>query len=547
MKNLPALAALCACAVAALTVGDARGCTNLLVTKGASRDGSVLITYTCDGEFHPHLTCEPAADHAPGDSLEIWDWGGRLRGKIAQVEHTYAVVGLMNEHQLAISETTFDGREELRNPEGLLHYWDLMRLALKRAKTAREAIEVMTGLVDEYGYRSTGETFSIADTREAWIMEMIGPGPGGRGAIWVAVRVPDGYVSCHANKARIGEFPMNDPENCMHSENVVSFAVERGYYDPASGEPFRYCEAYCPATPKNRRYADGRVWSILRRAAPSANLSPDYFRSVEGSEPYPLWIKPDEKLSVADVFSLMRDHFEGTDFDMTQGVDAGPYGCPVRYRPITWTVGDAEYAWERPISTQQTGFSFVSQSRSWMPDVVGGVLWYGVDDTYTTCYVPLYCGIDAVPESFAAGSLREFSWDSAWWVFNFVANYANLRYSDMLPEIQAAQSDIEGTALAIQPAVEEAALALLKSDRDLAVRYLTDYSVTHGEQTVRRWRALGEHLVSKYNDGYVKDDDGSPKERGYPDSWLRAVLKSRPEQFKLKPKAAGVPETKLID
>jgi dipeptidase len=547
MKNCPTVAALCAFALLLLAGGDAYGCTNLLVTKGASRDGSVLITYTCDGEFHPHLTQEPAADHAPGDSLEIWDWGGKLRGKIAEVEHTYAVVGLMNERQLAISETTFDGRVELQNPEGLLHYWDLMRLALKRAKTAREAIVVMTDLVDEYGYRSTGETFSIADAREAWIMEMIGPGPGGRGAIWVAVRVPDGYVSCHANKARIGEFPMNDPENCMHSENVVSFAEERGYYDPASGEPFRYCEAYCPATPKNRRYADGRVWSIFRRAAPSENLSPDYFRGAEGSEPYPLWIKPDEKLSVADVFSLMRDHFEGTDFDMTKGMDAGPYGCPVRWRPITWTVGDEEYAWERPISTQQTGFSFVSQSRSWMPDIVGGVLWYGVDDTYTTCYVPLYCAIDAVPESFAGGSLREFSWDSAWWVFNFVANYANLRYSDMLPEIQAAQSDIEKTALAIQPAVEKAALALLESDRDLAVRYLTDYSVTHGELTVRRWRALGEHLVSKYNDGYVKDDDGRPQERGYADSWLQAVLKSRPGQFRLQPKDADVPESKLVD
>ncbi len=548
MKNLPTVAALCAFACLLLLADGADGCTNLLVTKGASQDGSVIITYTCDGEFHPHLRYEPAADYAPGDSLEIWDWGGKLRGKIKQVEHTYAVVGLMNEHQLAISETTFDGREELQNPEGLLHYWDLMQLALKRAVTAREAIKVMTGLVEEYGYRSTGETFSIADTREAWIMEMIGPGPGGHGAIWAAVRVPDGYVSCHANKARIGEIAMNDPENCMHSDNVVSFAVERGYYDPASGEPFRYCEAYCPATPKNRRYGDGRVWSILHRAAPSADLSSDYFRDVEGSEPYPLWVKPDEKLSVADVFSLMRDHFEGTDFDMTRGIDAGPYGCPVRWRPITWKAGDdLEYAWERPISTQQTGFSFVSQSRSWIPDPVGGVLWYGVDDTYTTCYVPLYCGIDSVPESFARGSLREFSWDSAWWVFNFVANYANLRYSDMLPEIQAVQDDIEGTALAIQPAVEKAALELLESDRDLAVRYLTDYSVTHGELAVKRWRELGEHLVSKYNDGYVKDDDGRPKEQGYPEGWLQAVVKSRPDQFRLKSKDAGVPESKLVD
>ncbi|UCC28810.1 MAG: C69 family dipeptidase, partial [Phycisphaerales bacterium] len=247
-------------------------CTNILVTKGATEDGAVILTYTCDGEFHPHLRYTPAADHEPEGWLEIKDWSGNVRGKIKQVPHTYAVVGLMNEHQLAIGETTFSGREELRNPDGLLHYWDLMRLALQRAKTAREALTVMTDLVAEYGYRSTGESISIADTNEAWILEMIGPGAGGSGAVWVAVRVPDGYISCHANKARIGEFPLDDPKECLYSNNVVSFAVEKGYYDPKSGEPFRFCEAYCPATPKNCRYADTRVWSVFRRAAPSLGL-----------------------------------------------------------------------------------------------------------------------------------------------------------------------------------------------------------------------------------------------------------------------------------
>jgi len=536
---------MCACVLITGLRGQA--CTNLLVTKGASQDGSVIITYTCDGEYHPHLRYTPAADYKPGEFLEITDWGGKLRGKIKHVPHTYAVVGLMNEHQLAISETTFSGREELQNPEGLLHYWDMMRLALQRTKTAKEAIKVMTELVAEYGYRSTGESISIADTKEAWILEIIGPGPGGKGAIWVALRVPDGYISCHANKARIGEFPLDDPENCLYSENVISFAVEKGYYDPSSGEPFRYCDVYCPPTPKNQRYADTRVWSFFRRVAPSQNFSPDYHRAVDGAKPYPLWIKPDKKLSAADVFDLMRDHYEGSDFDMTKGIDAGPYGTPNRWRPIVWEVDNVEHAWERPISTQQTGFTFVSQSRSWLPDPVGGVYWYGVDDTYTTCYVPLYCGIDAIPESYTVGSLGKFSWDSAWWVFNFVANYANLRYCDMLPDIQAVQSDLEGTFLALQPAVERTAVELASSDPELMTRYLTDYSVWHAELVVKRWRKLGEHLIQKYNDGYVQDEKGRPHEQGYAETWLRKVVESRPEQFRLKSKDADVPESKLVD
>jgi len=547
MKKRPLVLAILFLVHVLLTGPQAQTCTNLLVTKGASVDGSVTITYTCDAEFHPHLEYTPAADYEPGDSLEITEWSGKVRGKIKQVRHTYAVVGMMNEHQLSISETTFEGRKELRDTTGLLHYWDLIELALKRAKTARGAIKVMTDLVADYGYRSTGESFSIADTKDAWILEMIGPGPRGDGVIWVAVKIPDGYISCHANKARIGEFPLDDPENCLYSENVISFAVEKGYYDPNSGGPFRFCEAYCPSTPKNQRYADARVWSIFRRAAPSKNFSADYHRAVEGAEPYPLWIKPDKKLSVADVFSLMRDHYEGTDYDMTKGIDAGPYGTPNRWRPMHWMVDSVEYAWERPISTQQTAFSFVSQSRSWLPDPIGGVLWYGLDDTYTSCYIPLYCGIDTVPKSFTVGSIKKFSWDSAWWVFNFVANFANLKYSYMLPEIQAVQSEIEETFLALQPLVEKTAVEIHRSDPDLLTRYLTHYSVTHAEKVVGRWKELGEHLITKYNDGYVKDEKGRAEEKGYPESWLREVVKSRPDQFRLPEKKEEVPETKLVD
>ncbi len=546
MKNQFLISAiLCVCVL--VTGWQVKACTSLLVTKGASEDGSTMITYTCDAEFHPHLEYFPAAHYEPGDSLEIADWHGNVRGKIKQVRHTYAVVGMMNQHQLTISETTFEGREELRNPDGLLHYWDMIELALMRAKTAREAIVVMTDLVADYGYRSTGESFSIADTKEVWIMEMIGPGPGGEGAVWVALKVPDGYISCHANKARIGEFPLDDPKNCLYSDNLISFAVEKGYYDPKSGEPFRFCEAYCPSTPENKRYADTRVWSIFRRAAPSANFSPDFHRAVEGAKPYPLWIKPDKKLSVADVFALMRDHYEGTDYDMTKGIDAGPYGTPNRWRPMDWMVDSVEYTWERPISTQQTAFSFVSQSRSWLPDPVGGIFWYGVDDTYTTCYIPLYCGIDTVPKSFTVGSSQKFSWESAWWVFNFVANFANLKYSYMLSEIQAVQSDIEETFLALQPFVEKTAVELARSDPELLTRYLTHYSVTHAEKVVSRWRELGEHLITKYNDGYVKDEEGRPQEKGYPETWLKEVVKSRPDQFRLPEKKEGIPESKLVD
>jgi dipeptidase len=518
-------------------------CTSILVTKGASEDGSVMITYSCDGEFHPRLEYEPPADHEPGDSVEITDWRGTLRGKISQVAHTYGVVDMMNEHQLVIGETTFDGREELENPEGLLSYWDLIGLALQRATTARGAIEVMTGLVDEYGYRSTGESFSIGDAHEAWIMEMIGSGAGGQGAVWVAVRIPDGYMSCHANKARIGEFPMDDPENCMYSDNVVSCAVDRGYYDPGADKPFRFCDAYCPPTVENRRYCSTRVWSVFRRAAPSLGLSPDYHRGVEGAEPYPLWIRPDERLSVADVIALMRDHYEGTPYDMTVGVDAGPFGNPNRWRPLPWAADSVQCAWERSISTQQTGFSFVSQSRSWLPDGIGGVLWYGVDDTYTTCYAPLYCCIYEIPRSYAVGKLGEFTWDSAWWAFNLVSNYACLKYSYMIKDVQAVQSELETGFLAIQPAVDATAAGLARTDPDLMKRYLTDYSVRQAESVVSRWRDLGAYLITKYNDGYVKDEEGHPKDVGYPQAWLDEVVRARPDRFRLEPEAQ--PEAEL--
>ena len=505
----------------------APNCSSFIVTKGASADGSVMITYTCDGRFHPTLRIYPGARHEPGAVHLVKDRQGKVVARIPQPPRTWHVVGLMNEHQLAIGETTFGGREELQKGEGVLHYWQLMRLALARARTAREAIAVMTGLAEKYGYIGPGETFSIADTEEAWIMEMVGVGPGRKGAAWVARCVPDGCVCGHANKARIGAFPRDDAENCLYSANVESLAVEKGWYDPAAGKPFRFCDAYGPADLANLRGSAGRVWSMLRRCAPGLGLKADYFRGVKGAEPYPLWVKAERKLAWADVAAIMRDHYEGTPFDMTKGLAAGPFGAPDRCRPLRWEVDGKKGAWERPISTHHTGYSFISQSRGWLPDPVGGVYWYGLDNTYTTCYMPLYCCIDRVPPSYARGSMSRYSRDSAWWSFNFVAAFANVKYCWMIKDIQQVQRELEGHLAALQPAVDMTAMHLHEAKRtDLLRRYLTDYCVGQAEKVARRWRELGDHLVTKYNDGYVQDERGRPREEGYPPAWLRRVLGS---------------------
>jgi dipeptidase len=518
---------------ALLISGQTSACTNFIASPGAMKDGSTIVTYTCDGEFHPILRNLPAEDFEPGAMHELRHWNGDLLGEIRQPEHTYALVNLMNEHQVSIGETTTGGREELINPDGVIHYWHLMRLTLQRAKTAREAVEVMGELVAEYGYRSSGESFAIGDPSEAWIMEMVGPGPGNPGAYWVALRVPDGYVSAYANLGRIGEFPTDKPKECLYSPGMVEYATEMGWYDPALDEPFNWRKAFHPATAQAKRYTATRVWSLFRRCAPSQDFPVDYHRGVADAEPYPLFIKPDEKLELSDVFALMRDHYEGTPYDMSQGLEAGPYNSPYRWRPMGWSVDDVNYTWERPISTQQTGFSMICQSRKWLPDAVGGVSWYGLDDTWFTCWTPLYCGMDAVPPSYATGTLAEFSWDSAWWVFQFVSNLANLKYSHMIVDIQAVQSELESGLLTMQPVVEKTAKELAKDNPALAKRYLTDYSITNAEMIVDRWRALGEHLLTKYNDGYIKDETGRAQESGYSEEWLRKVLEMRPEQFKL--------------
>ncbi len=516
---------------------SAQACTNYLITKGASKDGSTMITYAADShELYGELYYTAAADHLPGAMLEIYEWDtGKFLGQIKQVAHTYAVVGNMNEHQVSIGETTWGGREGLKDPKAIMDYGSLMYIALQRAKTAREAIQVITDLVAEYGYYSSGESLSIADPDEVWIMEIISKGPDNKGAVWVAQKIPDGYICAHANQARIRQFPLNDKENCLYAKDVISFARDKGYFK-GDDKNFSFADAYALLDYSALRFCEARVWSMFHRAAPSLNLTIDYVNGVKGAEPLPLMIKPDNKLSVHDVMELMRDHFEETAFDMTKDIGAGPFQLPYRWRPLTWQVDSVEYCNERAVSTQQTGFSFVAQARSWLPNPIGGVLWFSVDDTYSTVYVPMYCGIKQVPHSFAVGtgSFEDFTWESAFWVFNFVSNFAYQRYSDMIKDIQKVQRDLEGKFLADQSQIEEAAMILYKQSPQLARDYLTDYSVKLGDATVQRWKKLGEFLLYKYLDGNVKNELGHVTHPGYPESWYRHIINDTGDHLKMK-------------
>jgi dipeptidase len=530
-----------------LTTNDALSCTNLIVTKGATQDGSTMITYLADSHaLYGELYFKPAADYTPGTLFDVNEWDtGKYLGKIKQAAHTYSVVGNMNEHQLAIGETTFGGREELQDTTALNDYGSLIYITLQRAKTAREAIQIMASLVEEYGYYSSGESFSIADPNEAWILEMIGKGTqlGGKGktkvnlnkgAVWVARRVPDGYISGHANQARIRQFPLNDPENCLYSKDVISFARSKGWF-AGKDEAFSFADTYAPLTYSALRFCEARVYSMFNRAAPSQKLSMDYVLGVETAEPMPLWIKPDNKLSVKEVMELMRDHYEGTALDMTKDLGAGPYTLPYRWRPMTWKVDGVEYCHERAISTQQTGFSFVAQCRSWIPDPIGGIIWFGVDDSYSTVYTPMYCGMTRVPQSFAEGNgnLYTYSSTSAFWVFNAVSNFAYSRYSDMIKDIRARQAELEGEYLTYVPAIDKAALDLYKSNKKLAIEFVTNFSVNQGNNTVDQWRKLGESLLVKYMDGNVKQD-GKILHPEYPEWWLRKIAESTGDQLKTK-------------
>ena len=511
-------------------------CTNFIVTKGASTDGSTMVTYTADSyTFYGTLYHSLPGVYPEGTMVKIYEWDtGKYLGSIKQASQIYNVIGNMNEFQVVIGETTFGGREELVDPKGVMDYGSLIYIALQRSKTAREAIKIMTDLVEEYGYYSSGESFSIADPNEAWIMEMIGKGPNNKGAVWVAVRIPDGYVSGHANQARITQFPLNDPENCLYAKDVISFARQKGYFDGKDAD-FSFSDAYAPLDFGAVRFCDARVWSLFRRCNSSMDKYISYIQG-ENLDRMPLYIKPDKKLSVHDVMVLMRDHYEGTPLDMTKGIAAGPYGSPYRWRPLTWSADGNEYFNERPISTPQTGFSFISQSRAHLPREIGGLLWFGLDDTYMTVYVPMYTNMTRIPKQYAAGtgSMTQFTWESAFWIFNFVANYAYPKYSLIMPDIQQVQNELEGKFLSRQADIEQAATALLKNSRGEAVEYLTEYSNSMAQYTLTRWKSLGEFLVMKYNDGILKDEFGRPKNPGYPEAFRKQMAAEAGDALKMR-------------
>ena len=526
-----------------LSFKQADSCTNILVSRGASVDGSTMISYNADaGGFMEPLVFLPRGTYGPNDSMDVYDWDSqKYLGKIKQAPVTFQVIGNMNEFQVAIGETTFTGREELRDTTGKIDYGSLIRITLQRAKTAKEAIRVMDELVTEYGYYSTGESFSISDPNEVWILEMIGKAGKERGAVWVAMRVPEGYIAAHANQARIRKFPLNDPQNCLYSKDVISFAEKMNYYDKKKDGEFSFVDAYNPLDAGSALFCEGRVWSIFKNASPSQNFPEDYWRAVEGAEPYPLFIKPDKKLSVADVIDLMRDHFDGTEYDTKKGLGSEPFGNPVRWKPLQFQLpGDTvnTYGWERPISTQQTAFSFVTQSRSNLPNEIGGVFWYSVDDNYTNVYVPLYCGITEMPPSSQGYSIADFSMNSAFWVFNLVANMAYSKYSFIYQDIKPIQEKLEKKFHNFQPAVEKVAGELYKTDKELAIQYLTDYSVSQFELTVDEWRNLWEYLVLKYNDGYIndvrKDFGRHPKSSKYSNEFYQRAVKERPGYYDVK-------------
>jgi dipeptidase len=515
-------------------------CTNVLVSRGASADGSVMVSYLYDmAGFAQPLHFYPGGTYALGDSLAIYGFHGKeYLGNIHQVPQTFKVIGNMNEKQVSISESTFTGRNELHGGEGLFDYGNLIWITLQRASTAREAIQIMIDFAYKYGYKDTGETFSVADKDEVWMMDFIGKGKLGQGSIWVAARVPDGYIAAHANQSRIRQIDFNDRDNWMWADDIVDFAREQGWYE-GSDEDFSFRDVYAPLTPISLMLCESRVWSVYRRAAPSANFSSDYWRCIDGAEAYPLFIKPDAKVSVQDMIAFVRDHFHDTPYYTGTGIAAGPFGNPYRWRPVTFTLeGDStQFSWERPISQPQTAFSFITQARNWLPDAIGGICWYSVDDTYTNAFMPLYMGMTEMPRSLTIADPLKFDWESAFWTFDLVANYAYDIYSLAIPDIKVVQQQIERRAFVMSQAVDKAAAQLYTSDAVIMEQYLTGFSVNNAEYTVKRWRELGNHIISKYNDRYIRDEDilrPSPKGIGYPEDFKEQAVRERPGFFDVK-------------
>ena len=520
MKRLISLALAAACLISGMEKADA--CTNFIVGKKASVDGSVICTYNCDGfGFASPLSYSAPGKHEPGEQIAVRGWGPNSTVHyIAQAPYTYSVVGLMNEKQVSIVETTWNGRKELRNPEGWLGYFTLMHLALQRSASAREAIAVIDQLVQEYGYSSTGENFVIADKDEAWIFEIIGKGPGRKGAVWVALRVPDDCICAYANSSRIRQFPQAKKADkklgfcvvegeCMYSADVISFAKEKGYYDGPDAD-FSFREAYGPLDFSAIRYCEARVWSFFRHHYDTAEID-SYLPFINGQtdviDHLPLWIKPDKPLSVRDLMNDMRDHYEGTALDMTADVSAGPWASPYRNQPVNYKSSDGTDMFrERPIGCQQSGMTMVCQMRDWLPDAVGGVTYFNMDDASMVAYVPVYCGIDRIPDPFRRenNDIREFSTESAFWMNNFVANMVYPRYSAMIGDLREAQSELEDFYAEDQKTVEAEAPKLTAAER---TEYLTRKTLDYTDMMMKRWDKLAKLLIVKHNDQIMQPSE----------------------------------------
>ena len=541
-----------ALAVAGAIAGrEASACTNFIITRGASTDGSIMVTYAADshqlyGCLYKYTPSKRAAAMMP-----VYEWDtGKYLGDIPQAEVTYSTVGNMNEHSLIITETTFGGREELVDPEGRVDYGSLIYIALQRARTAREAIDVIVDLANTYGYASSGESFSIADTEEAWIMELIGKGPGNKGIVWVARRIPDGYICAHANQARITTFPKDDPDNCLYAPDVISFAREKGYYSGDDAD-FSFCDAYAPLNFSAMRACEARVWSFFRTFADDMDKYVDYAMGYNAANRMPLWVKPAAKISPKQVFDAMRDHFEDTPMDMTKDLGAGGHGLPYRWRPMSFEVDGKEYINERATATQQTGFWMVGQARPGKT----GILWFGVDGAATSCLTPIYCNTTEVPECFAEGngSMLEYSPTSAFWLFNRVTNFAYLRYDMMSADIRKVVDFWERSMLEAVAGVDWTVEGMSPKQQR---KHLTQFSVNTAQVMFENWTRLDKYLLIKYMDGNVKSehddvlryvigeggdashfvDNGNGRDipddiqfPGYNDKWKRAVVEDNGE------------------
>lgn len=522
-------------AIMSASAMEASACTNLIVGKKASVDGSVLVSYNADdyGMFG-HLCHYPAGTHQKGEMRKIFDWDtGEYHGEIPEAPVTYNVIGNINEFQLSIGETTYGGREEMIDTTGILDYGSLIYVTLQRAKTAREAISVMTSLVEKYGYCSSGETFSICDPNEAWIMEMMGTGPGSKGVVWVAMRIPDDAICAHANQSRIGKFDMRDKKNVVCSKNVISYARKMGWFTGKDAD-FSWKNTYARPDFSGRRFCDARVWSFFNHYQKGFDrYLPWALGKDPNAEDMPLWIVPDRKLSVHDVQMGMRDHYEGTAMALdTTNVGGGIYQMPYRPTPLQFKVDGKTYFNERPISTQQTAFSFVSQLRSWMPREIGGVIWFGNDDANMIAYTPVYCGNTVQPECYntPGADAVTFSDKNAFWVCNWVSNMVYPRYSQIFPELQAVRDSLESSYFARQADFEKKAMNLYATDKPAALRMLNEYSVEKAQQMLAEWKNLAIRIIVKYNDMGVKQEkNGKILKRvmrpGYPESFARKLVK----------------------